>query len=626
MINRTIVSYTILNYFEEKGLNQLDLYIPFACKSINKHTVQTVSAEDLKNWFSNEYGLSKVYQGVFVSLLKKMSSLGVLSLERGCYCVNKKRLVEELEKYHETDSSANIEELCKQLIVFSKDTFGIDYSTEEAQEGILRFLYNHDGDIILDEDGLIDKTIRQTQNKNNLKKINYILSKFIIWSKDNSTATFQLIKNIAKGHALSALISMRGVNNYVGKMSGVTVALDAPIIFNLLDLNERVNFDMSSELLEILKKQGCTFVIFKQHYNEVLQTFNSTIHLLHTKDYSLDKASRLLKYAVRNRKTASFLKAKLELLESVIAKWNITISDAPSTPDKYSEIDFEKLNELLMKRYQDNNIEIDENKKRTIDNDVDVVSYIYRLRGNTPASNLKNCNALLITTNTALAYASKHPALSGICHSIPVCMTDAFLSTILWFCYPDLNSDINEKVLLSECYNNLSLSDEILHRFYSEIKELDASTPISEEILMHINTSKMVQELLEAKTFNDTSLYTDKTTAEILQEIEISKNLEINTLSGTLNKHDDKFWFFAKLISGTIIVVSWCTLVILFVVLKYVDYSNWSNIWKILLNSLSIIPTLWGLMCWIGVIKQRSYLLNFLTKKIYEKIKKWFDK
>ena len=136
----------------------------------------------------------------------------------------------------------------------------------------------------------------------------------------------------------------------------------------------------------------------------------------------------------------------------------------------------------------------------------------------------------------------------------------------------------------------------------------------------------MVQELLEAKTFNDTSLYTDKTTAEILQEIEISKNLEINTLSGTLNKHDDKFWLFAKLISGTIIVVSWCALVTLFVILKYVDYSNWSNIWKILLNSLSIIPTLWGLMCWIGVIKQKSYLLNFLTKKICKRIKKWFDK
>lgn len=208
----------------------------------------------------------------------------------------------------------------------------------------------------------------------------------------------------------------------------------------------------------------------------MLQTFNSTIHLLYTKNYSLDKASRLLKYSVRNKKSANFLKSKLELLDSVLAKWNITISDAPLMPDKYSEINCANLKELLIKRYQDNNVEIDDNRNKTIDNDVDVISYIYRLRGNNPASNLKNSNAILITTNTALVFASKHPALSDVCHSIPVCMTDAFLSTILWFCYPDSDSDINEKVLLSECYNKLTLSDEILHRFYSEVKELDATT------------------------------------------------------------------------------------------------------------------------------------------------------
>lgn len=94
---------------------------------------------------------------------------------------------------------------------------------------------------------------------------------------------------------------MKNIGNYVGKMSGVIIALDSPIIFNLLDLNEKVNFDMSSELLGILKKQGCSFVIFRQHYQEVLQTFNSTIHLLYTKNYSLDKASRLLKYSVRKK-------------------------------------------------------------------------------------------------------------------------------------------------------------------------------------------------------------------------------------------------------------------------------------------------------------------------------------
>lgn len=622
MINRTITSYTILNYFSEKGISQIDLYVPFACKCINKNASQTVSTEDLKKWFSEEYGLSKIYQGVFVSLLKRMASLGILSLDGGCYNINKKQLIEEIEKYKETDNSVSIEELCQKLILFSKENFGVEYSIEETQNGILRFLENHDGDIILDEEGLIDRVARQTKKS---KKLNYILSKFIIWSKDNSSETFQLFKNIAKGHALSSLLSMKGVCNYVGKMSGVTIALDSPIIFNLLSLNEKVNFDMSSELLGILKKQGCNFIIFKQHYQEVLQTFNSTIHLLCNKDYSLDKASRLLKYAVRNNISASFLKSKCELLDSIISKWNISICEAPSIPNRYSEIDSVKLNELLMKRYLDNNVEIDDNKRKTIENDVDVISYIYRMRGNSPASNLKNCNAILITTNTALAYASKHPELSNVCHSIPVCMTDAFLSTILWFCYPDTSSNINEKVLLSECYNNLSLSDEILHRFYSEVKELDASTPISEEIMLNINTSRMVQELLESKTFNETSLYTDKTTAEILQEIEISRNTEIKTLSGTLGNHDTKFLLIAKIAAGTIIFFVWLGLVVLFLTLKYIDYSNWTNIWKIVLNILSVIPALWGLLSWFGIIKNKAYILDFLTNKIYTIIKTWFD-
>lgn len=622
MINRTITSYTILNYFSEKGISHIDLYVPFACKCINKNASQTVSIEDLKKWFSEEYGLSKIYQGVFVSLLKKMTSLGILSLGGGCYNINKQQLIKEIEKFHEIDNSSSIEELCQKLILFSKENFGVEFSIEETQNGILRFLENHDGDIILDEKGLIDRVARQTEKS---KKLNYILSKFIIWSKDNSSVTFQLFKNIAKGHALSSLLSMKGVCNYVGKMSGVTIALDSPIIFNLLSLNEKVNLDMSSELLGILKKQGCGFVIFKQHYQEVLQTFNTTIHLLHTKDYSLDKASRLLKYAVRNNKSASFLKNKRELLDSILSKWNISICEAPSIPNRYSEIDSVKLNELLMKRYQDNNVEIDENKRKTIENDVDVISYIYRMRGNSPASNLKNCNAILITTNTALAYASKHPELSNVCHSIPVCMTDAFLSTILWFCYPDTSSDINEKVLLSECYNNLSLPDEILHRFYSEVKELDASTPISEEIMLNINTSRMVQELLESKTFNETSLYTDKTTAEILQEIEISRNTEIKTLSGTLDNHDTKFLSIAKIAAGTIIFFVWLGLVVLFLILKYIDYSNWTNMWKIVLNIFSVIPALWGLLSWFGIIKNKAYILDFLTNKIYTIIKTWFD-
>lgn len=82
MVNRTITSYTLIHYFSENGLNQLDLYIPFACKSINKHSAEIVSAKDLSDWFSDDYGLSKIYKGVFVSLLKKMVGKGILYAEK----------------------------------------------------------------------------------------------------------------------------------------------------------------------------------------------------------------------------------------------------------------------------------------------------------------------------------------------------------------------------------------------------------------------------------------------------------------------------------------------------------------------------------------------------------------
>ena len=87
MVNRTITSYTLIHYFSENGLSQLDLYIPFACKSINKHSAEIVSAKDLSDWFSDDYGLSKIYKGVFVSLLKKMVGKGILYAEKGCYYV-----------------------------------------------------------------------------------------------------------------------------------------------------------------------------------------------------------------------------------------------------------------------------------------------------------------------------------------------------------------------------------------------------------------------------------------------------------------------------------------------------------------------------------------------------------
>lgn len=64
--------------------------------------------------------------------------------------------------------------------------------------------------------------------------------------------------------------------------------------------------------------------------------------------------------------------------------------------------------------------------------------------------------------------------------------------------------------------------------------------------------------------------------------------------------------------------------------LEFVDYSNWSNIWKILFNILSTIVFLWGPVSWLNrnleFFNNKDYLLEFFTTKIFKVIKNWFDK
>lgn len=625
MIDRTLTTYTFINYLIDKGVNQLELYVPLACKCIIKYNAREISLENLIEWFKNDYGLN-MYRGVFDNLLRCMARYNLITWSTSKYIVNEDKVISHIESVDNGKSGQAIESLCANIAQFIKNEYNLSFQSEDIQEGLLSFFHSHDGDLLFNEDSLIVSLTKQKEGKTTKTQIKYFISKFVIWSVEHDPSSFNIMKGLSKAHAVTSIISMKDFSTYVGKMSNVVIALDTPIIFNLLELNDRSNYDIANELMMALQQQGCKFVIFNKHYEEVTKTFSSAIHLLYTKDYNLEISSRLLKYAVRNRISASQLRLKQQQLETIMGKWDITLMDAPDYPAHYSDINITMLEEMLQSRYQEAGKELDENRKLTIQNDVDVVSYIYRMRGNNVAYNLKNAKAILITTNTALAYASKNDKLSSIHHTIPVCMTDRFLSTIMWFTYPQTCVDINEKVLLRECYNNITLSDEILHKFYKDVQDIHKTTPLTEEQILHANTSYIVQELLENKTYNDTSLYTDTTAAEILEEIDRAKNERIHTLDAKLAKHENNINKLSKGIAAAFVFILWIGLVSLFLFLKFVDYREWDTICRWIFNVLSLLPALWGLLGWFGLIPSKINIIDLLSRKISNKISAWINK
>lgn len=628
MGTRVLTTYAILTYLNSVSKNQIDLYVPIACRCLINHLSEHVTKNNLAKWIQEEYGL-KIYIGVCDTLLKRMSHepYKYVQWSNGEYVVVTEKIINKLEQHKEGAIEEEITILCNKILGFAENVYSTKYTNAEIQSGLSTFFDNHDGDMIFEEEKLINSLKRSSTSKTSSKKIKYIISQFIIWSKENDLDSFVKLKNISKGHAIASIIAMQDVGKYVGKMENVVIALDAPIMFNLLGLNEDSNKQFAEELLTILKKQGCRFIIFNQHFQELKQTFTSTIHLLFTKNYSLEKASRLLKYAVRNNISGSQLSLILQNLENTLSKWDITVEQAPDTPIHYNDIDESMLSSLITSSYNGSSTSNeDEFQKLIIENDVEAISYIYKIRGNDVASNLKNCKALLLTTNNTLAYHSNNKNVSRITHQIPVCMTDVFLSTILWFNYPEKSENINEQVLMNECYKNINLSDDILIKFYNDVRQINDKNPLSEEQIILVNTSQIVQDMLEKKTFNDISQFTDTTTSEILQEIEISRNQELNRKNDQLKKYDIKFEKIASYLSKFIIVICWFLLLVIFIALKLVDFSNWTGIYKILFNIISILPAIWGLLVWFGIIRPKIEISNKLKIKLKTYIEIWFNK
>lgn len=625
LVDKTITTYTFLDSLRESGIQQLNLYVPLVCKSILKHNASVVNRDDLKTWFTEDYGMSKVYQGVFDTLLRKMRGK-CLSLNNGKYEVNMTEVMKINQMHDERDITSDFDNLLKRIQEYSNENYQLDLSLEDIQNGVLDLLHSRDGDLIFAQDRIAGVLQRQKGGSTPDKRLRYVVSQFVIWSKENDSNSFVLFVKLAKGHALTSIVTMKDTSSYTGKMKGVTIALDTPLIFNLLGLNYKTNLELERELIEVLKKQEANFVVFQGHYQEVKQSINSAIHLLATKNYDLNKASRLLRYAVKNRVSHHFLRTKLQQLDAVLEKYKITVIGAPPSELGFKEIDIKKLDSILATRYSDdgNPESIDGNTRRIIETDVDVVSYIYRMRGNNVATNLKNCTALLITTNTALAYASKHPALSDIFHSIPVCLTDVFMSTMLWFNYPDVDADVNEKLLISECYKNITLSDDILQKFYKDVEKINAETPLTEEQMLDANTSELVMDLLENKTYNDSNLYTDMTAAEVLETMELKRSKDLKEKEGRLTNISENAWRKSRRIAKCLFSVIWTILVVLFIFLKFIDWKDWRG-WNILFNILSILPALWGLLSWRGWIWSKINVIDWLTQVVFNVLYKDLD-
>lgn len=626
-MNKTLFGLALLSYnWEQSKKDIIDSYIPLVCNSIKSKTYSKITRENVQDDFKELYGIN-IPLGAIESILKRMAKDGLLNKQTGEWLVDYAKVCEVVKTNEKDELDTAFQELVIDLNKYSKDAFLVELATEDIESGIIAFFKDYDLDLLFANNNGESVLPRVKESK----KEKYIIAKFITDLQSKEPRKFKTVLKLAKGYAIASLITYEDIQHYSGNLSDVEVYLDAPIIFNLLGLNGDSNLKLGQELIDSLKNNGAKLKVFDLNYGEVIKTIQDAIKRLNSRNFDITRSSRVLRTAVRENISAQQLQIKLNQLESMLKHHSISKVGTPSlsaTEHKY-QIDETKLTKTIEDLYKKG-----ESHKtpwyisEKIERDVEAISSIFKIRKQTRATSLKSSKAILLTSNEQIAYAAKiHERNDWEYKSIiPVCVTDIFLSTILWANYPTKNDNLNIRQLISECYNIIELDNRLLSKFYEDINKMHKENIITDEQFYLLSASNLTYALLEQKTLNDIEEYTDKTPSEILEDLQLRIEEGLNAEKSKLSRIDNNIRKFSRFTAKFTFILIALILIGLSILLRAKNpqlNTNWFNYtaWTI-----SAIIGVFGLLRWVELIPTKLKIETAIDDFIFNKLKNVLNK
>lgn len=123
--------------------------------------------------------------------------------------------------------------------------------------------------------------------------------------------------------------------------------------------------------------------------------------------------------------------------------------------------------------------------------------------------------------------------------TIPTCLTDVFIGTIIWLQSPQKVENLNEKKFIADCYSFVQPSDALIKAYVTEIDKLKAEKHINQDEYFLLRTHRVSLNLLETTTMGDPEAFNGESIDEILDTIIKSiKGKEMEKLEEERSNHD----------------------------------------------------------------------------------------
>ncbi len=517
MLDRSITSLAILKVnWDERHSDHIDSFLPLFSNLIHIKHYEKIEVDTVKVDFESEYGLSIPHHPI-MAILGRLRKRGFITKTAEGFLPNYTKIDGGNFETISADQRRKLNKLILSIIDFAKK-YDVTLEEKDAEKALLGFFRENELSILYATDeGEILPDVEVD------KSTKFLVAKFIHSAKTSEPELFGFIVDIAIGSALAATVVYGKdlAEHFGGRMKNLNLYLDAGYIFSLLGMDARESKQAYEELTQNLINDGAKIKIFEHTYDEMMAIFSNALHWMNQKDYEWSKASRVLRYFITNDFTETDVEMFIAHVPQILEKFKIEKVPKPEyTKNIEYQIDEVALREIIVAAYKTDPY-FDENQKgETINKDIESVYSICKLRQGKIAFTIHDASHIFVTTNKLLAKLSSRVQTSeSNPFSIPPCVTDVFIGTLLWLQNPDKAVTLNEKKIIADAYAAIQPDQNLVKKYLAQIEILKKDNNISENDYLILRTSRVAFNLLSEATKNDVNNFVPKTTTQILDEI-----------------------------------------------------------------------------------------------------------
>ena len=424
-VNKTLISTAMLTaIFEKTKKSNIDLIAPFVLFIISKNEYG-VTEEKIITQMEDEFSFLDFPRAVLKKIINKLKKEKKIELKNKKYLLlgNAKKEIDLFNDRH-LNASRETKELIDALWNYLKN-----YTTIKTNYNNVKIAFG----AFLDKNGYI---IYNNFNPQNLKvknndRLQFFIAKFIENQYNNQTKEFKLLINIIEGLLLANVIYLQVTPDNTTNLNKLNCYFDTPFLLRILGFKEKEDNESAVELIDLLKKQGATIKCFTHSFNEVQSILRNYID---NREIGIINPTKTLESLDIEEYNITELNELYMNLEDIFKEKGILIEDKPKyekikyNKSKYEDqIDEKKLKEIIIDRYNNKDI-----KDIIVDNDIDSISAIMRLREGKKIQKFEDCNAIFVTSNHDLRTATKQLLKINERIEISPVISDVDLTAIMW--------------------------------------------------------------------------------------------------------------------------------------------------------------------------------------------------